>query len=238
MNRLCLPGSIRLSRLAGLCVAFSLAAIPSRADDRSDALIAKAREILKKSQAAAFDRTIIIEMDGKLAGRETAHVRLLKPGYWSLSRDREEPRRRVCDGKYVYSSWDKKKQYIKVDLLKPDVLFQDLGPVGGAFFGTSVILPNQSGKYLGKQDISGKSYEVVEVLGETPGGIPASQKLFFGASGLPMIREYRSEMEKGKEMMMREEISKIDLSAKLQPADFQFKLPAGYTILDASMKHP
>lgn len=227
-----------LRLIMGAWAIVSLSTSACRADDRANALVAKARDILKKAQAITFDRTVIIEMEGKLAGRETAHMKLLKPGYWSLSREREEPRRRVCDGKFVYSSWDKKKQYIKVDLLKPGILFQDLGPVGSAFFGTSVILPNQSAKYLGKQVLGEKSYEVVEVLGETPGGIPAKQKLFFGASGLPEIREFRSELEKGKEMVMREEISKLDLAAKLKPADFQFKLPAGYTILDASVKKP
>jgi outer membrane lipoprotein-sorting protein len=209
---------------------------PGRADENSDRLFAKCREVLKNAHTLTLDRTTSIQMEGKSAGKEIEHIQLLKPGYWKMTRNREEPRVRICDGKHVYSSWTKKKQYIKVDLIKPEFLYQDLGPAVGVFFGSSVILPNQSGKYLGKQDLEGKSYEVVEVRGETPGGIPARQLLYFGASGLLEVREFHSEIDKGKEMMLRDRLSNIVMGAPLKPADFTFKLPSGYTILDATTK--
>jgi hypothetical protein len=211
-------------------------AVPVRADERSDALFAHAIDAFKKAEAVTFDRTTTIRMEDKAAGQETEHIQLLRPNLWRVSRGREEPRLRVSDGKYAYSQLDKAKQVIKVDALKPDALFQTYGPAVGAFFGAKLIHLNQSGKYLGKQELEGKTYDVVQVLGETPGGIPAVLKLYFGAEGLPDIREFRSEMEKGKEIVMQERLSKVDMRARLKPAGFHFTLPPGYTIVDATVE--
>ncbi|MFN3650299.1 MAG: hypothetical protein ACK47B_12045 [Armatimonadota bacterium] len=216
---------MRLRPISALACAAALVAVAAaHADSKSDALLAKARESLKKAKSLTGDLQININSDGEKQ-ELTGTVQLLKPNLGKLTLKTPEGSQSFqSTGKEVYITLDSQKQYLKQPAdEKGGMIGSAAGPIGAAFFNPDSLGAGGETKHLGTQKVGAKSYEVVQVSGA--GG--QTQKLFFTAAGVPEGAEMTFGNGEQK-LTQRIWIKNLKLDAPLTAQQFAFKVPAGF----------
>lgn len=174
-----------LTAAAMACCAFVSAS--ARADERADALLAKATAAYKAAKSLTADVRITMTQ-GAQTHSGSGSFRLRKPKLMRVAFSTPQKITLMSDGKRAYQVMDN-SQYKTLEVDAGVSEAASLGGIAcGLFFGNdSYILGKMSDtgaerKYSGKQAVAGVSYDVVTITNKKP--IPHTLKLYFRADGL------------------------------------------------------
>jgi outer membrane lipoprotein-sorting protein len=199
---------------------------PAGADQKADALIAKATETARKAKS----------LQGELAGKSTVNgktdamsgsLRLLRPNMVRAVMKLPEPmgsQELICNGKSLYVVTPSRKHYLRFPAGAVEKL-SGLGTAAAAFWAPQSFAADWTHRrHLGVENIEGRDYQVVEVrVGESPEPL----KIYFGSSGLPEGME-ASFVSDGKRTIQSIWLKRIRLDPPLTPADFAYEPPADF----------
>jgi outer membrane lipoprotein-sorting protein len=177
-----------LALAAGLVL---LAPAAARADDKTDAVLAKARTALAKVKSLQADLESTANKGG-LADTVRAAVSLVKPNLvrMQLSGAKGKVLQTLyADGTSVTVVRELQKQFMRPADVKPDAYLAEMVPPLAAFLDLDGFLKGHELKHAGAQTIAGQSYEVLEFSGQTDGGPSWTLKLYFDPAGLPVATE-------------------------------------------------
>ena len=211
-----------------LACAATLTALAAQADEKADALLQKAREASAGAKTLQADLVYEVQSDDAKGGYSGA-VRLMKPNY-AYFKTSNLPNRQVSilsDGKNRYQVMEAQKQYLR-GAIQPGGQNVGIGgpysPVTG-FFDLTGNAAGGERKYVGKETLEGREYEVVEITG---GPRPEQVRRFYvGPSGLvegAVVTLGNSEMQR----TYRTWLKNVKLDQPMKAEEFAFAPPEGF----------
>lgn len=222
--------SMLAALLAGVAL---LAAGPVRPDEKSDALLKKARESV--AAAKTLEADLVATM--KIGGRESTNqgtVRLMKPNYGEIKLpgpNRSPGQTMVSTGKELFMSLDALKQYQKqpADPQGGDLIGYT-GPAGAMFLAPMTVGVGGTTRYLGMEKVGNATYEVVELT--RPGGQQV-EKLYFGAKGRLEGSEMTLKTDQPNQIVVRSLwLKNIRLDTPLKVEQFAYTPPADFKVYE------
>ena len=218
-------------RVVSLCVATIIAlaftAPPTRADDKAETLLAKARLAYKSAKSLSADIHIVM-MQGSQIDTGSGSFRLRKPNLVHIEVDASQKITLMSDGKSAYQLTG--NQYVKIGV--DDCLAQasSMGGVAcGMFFGNdanSFVRISNSGvrQYAGKRVVEGIKYDVVTITNSKPR--PSTLKLFFQPDGL-LGRSVAQVRINGRDVTHTVEWRREKINSNSAAQSFAIALPRG-----------
>jgi outer membrane lipoprotein-sorting protein len=219
----------------GAAAAALLVAAGARADEKGDAVVAKARTALAKVKSLQADVEQSINQGGQTStnkGRVTA----LKPGlvkFQLLGPDGKPVQVLYGDPKKMTVVMPGQKQYMSQPGLTTEAFLGQMLPQVAGVLNPTGFLKDQKVRYVGAEPISGQTYEVVESAVEGPGAQPATTKHYFDAAGLPVGAEQKLKFGT-EEVTQLIWLRNIKLNPAVTPQQMAFVPPAGYKKFDPS----
>lgn len=217
--------------LAGALLAS--AGVAGHADQKSDRLFARAREVAGRIRSLEGAITASYSVTGTTQ-KMTGTVKVLKPGFWELDAatpDGQHRQQLVSDGKSITQVMEAEKQYAKMGPAGPAILVGFAPPAASLLITPEGLPKGGKSRYTGKVTRSGRTYEVVQVIGAP--GLPAGATIryFFGPSGLPEGRELRYR-EEGATMLQSAWIHGLRLNTPLAEKQFAYRPPADFKLYE------
>ncbi|HLK56390.1 MAG TPA: DUF2092 domain-containing protein [Chthonomonadaceae bacterium] len=217
---------------AALSLLMLLGASPGRADEKGDALLKEVEKATKAAKTLTAEVSFTETMSGQ--GQKisaTGKVRLMRPNYAYIALDSPVDQVLASDGKTSYTLMSKQNQYLKnqvdaqghgLGFLPPMTMFFDTkGGITSLFGGDASAL---SPKYVGKETVEGKEYEVLRVTQENPQHVET--KLYVGQNKL--VTRIHMEVKLGNETAQIEvALKNVKTDTAMKAADFAFQLPKG-----------
>lgn len=214
--------------LLSACACLGMAVPGVRADEKTEALFKKARQVTTELKSLEADQTTTIEMDGQTEVR-SGTVRLMRPNFWRLKLTSDAADVLcVSNGKTVYVERGKRKEYFQF----PFAEGEDNMPFGPyvpprAFFETDKIGAGGQAMYVGTEEVSGMSYEVVQVTSQEE---PRLRKCYFGSGGL--LEGLVSKFGEGNALTVSVWWKNVRLNPSLKQEDFAYTPPADFKQID------
>jgi outer membrane lipoprotein-sorting protein len=210
-----------------------LAAGPIRSDEKSDALLKKARETVAAAKTLEADLVATMKFGGREATNQGT-VRLMKPnlGEIKLSGPNQAPGQTVVStGKELFIGMEAAKQYRK---LAAHPQGRDLGnytgPAGALFLAPMTVGVGGTTRYLGMEKVGDAAYEVVEL---TRTGGRQVEKLYFNAKGLLQGSEVTVKNDQPDQTLVRSFwLKNIRLDTGLKAEQFAYTPPADFKLYE------
>lgn len=209
------------------------AACAAVADEKTDALLARARQALEKAQSLQGEFTRTLE-SGDRKNTLSGTFRLLRPNLAEVrinGADGSPVQVVASDGKTQHTVLYAQKQFLKG---KADPagrgLGSILGPLGNGFFAPATLGGPGMPTYAGQQKVDGRTYEVVQFKSTARaagGDIQQTLKLFLTEGGLPEGYSSTSSLQ-GRTSTMSLWVKNLKTDAALKPEQFAYAPPADF----------
>jgi outer membrane lipoprotein-sorting protein/peroxiredoxin len=166
-----------------------LARTPARADEKADALLAKAKAAYKSAKSLSATLTAST-LQGTQKFEQSATVQLRKPNFARIKITSPQKASIMSDGKNVYILMAD-NQYMKQPVEQGLGQVETMGGLPVALFlghdsyglGTAKLSDaDVQTKYSGKETVAGASYDVLTISGKSP--FVHTVKVYIGADGL------------------------------------------------------
>jgi outer membrane lipoprotein-sorting protein len=204
----------------------------AHADEKADALIRKARQLMEP--AKTFQGTLSYSFEtGQQRDQQSSlsiAFRLMKPNYGSMElKDLKSGRvemRAISDGKTAFQVEPAGKQYRQMPASPQGIAGFPAGPGVFAplalFFSSDALPLSPEAKATGTETQNGKSYQVVEM--KSPEGVT---RHFFAADG--MLEGVELAIKRGEtQLSVKSWLKSHRLNAPMTAQQFAFKPPAGF----------
>jgi outer membrane lipoprotein-sorting protein len=198
------------------------------ADAKSDALVKKARQVTAKATTMEAEVAGTFEAGGQKQSI-SGTFRAMKPNYlyFKGKTGDGEGNLTVSDGKNIYEVNEAQKEYTRAEAAAKgqDPIGLPGGPIGVFFDPDS--LDASGAKYAGTKKINGRDYQAVQRTIKQ--GMPMSQTLYFGASGLMEGMSIRMSAQ-GQTFTASFWLKNIRLNTPLKAEQFAYAPPADFQV--------
>jgi outer membrane lipoprotein-sorting protein len=205
-----------------------MAGAAARADERSDAVIARYKALAAKSTTMSADVALTMTVGGEKQSL-TVRTRARKPASVDLTLigpGNEKLQRMISNGKTGWMIMEAQKQYMKAPRPMDSAGLQGLvGLPVAAFLKPASLTDGRNWTYVGAQPRNGKSYTVLSF--KTAGEPSMEGKVYFDATGLLVGMDQT--VKAGQQSIQQSFwLKNVKLNVPLTAQSFAFTPPAGY----------